>query len=224
MYPEDMTMRVSHETIYSYLYVKPRGALKEMLIMKLRQNRLRRRKKHKRVIRKLRDMALIDERPPEVNHRRIPGHWEGDLVVGSTYSALGTLVERTTRMALLVKVSGKDADVVRKAFVRAFKRIPGDLKKSLTYDQGSEMAQHTLFTRQSNIKVYFAHPHSPWERGTNENTNGLVRQFFHKGINFDKVSNYQIRRAQQLLNERPRKTLNWLSPYEAWQKTVALET
>jgi transposase, IS30 family len=224
MYPNDVSMHVSPETIYSYLYVKPRGKLKELLIMALRQGRGRRRKKHKRHIISIKDMVLIDNRPPEAGHRRIPGHWEGDLVVGSTFSALGTLVERTTRLTLIVKVSGKDADTVRRAFLRVFKRIPSDFRKSLTYDQGKEMAEHVLFTKQSRVQVYFAHPHSPWERGSNENTNGLLRQFFPKGTDFDRVSYYDIRKAQQLLNDRPRKTLNWLSPYEVWQKTVALGT
>lgn len=224
MYPDDVSMHVSHETIYSYLYVKPRGQLKELLIQHLRQNRQRRRKRHKRTIASIKDLILIDERPPEVNCRKIPGHWEGDLIMGSSFSALLTLVERTTRLVLLAKVSGKEAETIRKTLVRVFKRLPSDFKKSLTYDQGKEMAQHTLFTKQTNIQVYFAHPRSPWERGSNENTNGLLRQFFPKGIDFDNVSYYDIRKAQRLLNDRPRKTLGWRSPYEVWQELVALAT
>lgn len=222
MYPSDMSMHVSHETIYSYLYVKPRGQLKELLIRHLRQNRQRRRKRHKRTIASIKDLILIDERPPEVNYRKIPGHWEGDLIMGSSFSALLTLVERTTRLVLLAKVSGKEAETIRKTLVRVFKRLPSDFKKSLTYDQGKEMAQHVLFTQQTNIQVYFAHPRSPWERGSNENTNGLLRQFFPKGIDFDDVSYYDIRKAQRLLNDRPRKTLGWRSPHEVWQELVAL--
>jgi len=224
LYPNDINMHISHETIYSYLYVKPRGQLKELLIECLRQNRYRRKKKSKRIIASIKDMVLIDDRPPEADLRKIPGHWEGDLIVGSTFSALGTLVERTTRLTLLVKVDGRDAQTVRRAFLRVFKRLPGDFKKSLTYDQGKEMAEHVLFTKQSKVQVYFAHPRSPWERGSNENTNGLIRQFFPKGTDFDKVSYYNIRKAQQLLNDRPRKTLDWLSPHEVWQKLVALAT
>jgi IS30 family transposase len=162
------------------------------------------------------DMISIEERPTEVADRSIPGHWEGDLILGlHNRSALGTLVERTTRTVLLVPLRSKTAPEVRTAFARAIRRVPTELRKTLTYDRGWEMAEHRLFTRGTKMQVYFAHPQSPWERGTNENTNGLIRQFFPKGTDFSTVSRYQIRKAEHLLNARPRKTLNWQTPYEA---------
>jgi len=219
MYPDDPTMRIAPETIYTYLYVLPRGQLRREVTSYLRQNRQYRRKKvhpkgrgHMGIIP---DMISIDERPKEVESRTIPGHWEGDLILGKgRASALGTLVERTTRTTLLVPLKGKTAPEVRKAFARAIRRVPSNLRKSLTYDRGWEMAQHKLFTKDTKMLVYFAHPQSPWERGTNENTNGLIRQFFPKGTDFNTVSRYQIKRAEHLLNTRPRKTLNWHTPYE----------
>jgi IS30 family transposase len=159
----------------------------------------------------------IEERPKEVADRTVPGHWEGDLVMGhNNASALGVLVERTTRMAFL----DKDASSVRTAFARKFKHLPDGLKKSLTYDNGQEMAEHKLFTKNARIQVYFAHPHSPWERGTSENTNGLIRQFFPKGTNFDKVSRLQINKVQNMLNDRPRKVLEFFTPHEAFVKLL----
>ncbi len=213
LYPDDMSMRISHETIYSYLYLRPRGSLKEQLIEYLRQNRKYRRGKYKRTASTIKDKIFIDDRPKEVEDRIIPGHWEGDLIIGSRKGAvLGTLVERTTRMTFMVKIKGKDAKTVRRSFTNVFKKIPKELSKTLTCDQGTEMAQHQLFTKKTKIQVYFAHPASPWERGTNENTNGLIRQFFPKGTDFDNVSTWKIKRAQELLNTRPRKTLNWHTP------------
>ena len=213
LYPNDMSMRISHETIYSYLYLRPRGSLKSLLIQCLRQNRKRRRSKYKRTISTIKDKIFIDYRPKEVESRIIPGHWEGDLIIGTRQgAALGTLVERTTRMTFMIKIKGKDAKTVRRSFTGVFKKIPRELSKTLTYDQGTEMAQHQLFTKKTKVQVYFAHPASPWERATNENTNGLIRQFFPKGTDFDKVSTWKIKRAQELLNTRPRKTLNWQTP------------
>ena len=161
----------------------------------------------------------IDERPAEVDSRLIPGHWEGDLIIGGAkeQTALGTLVERTTRTVILVPLKNKTSEEVRKAFAKEVKKLPQQMRLSLTYDQGREMAQHKLFTKETKMKVYFAHPRSPWERGTNENTNGLIRQFFPKGTNFNNVTRQEIKRAQRLLNERPRKTLGWKTPYEAMQ-------
>lgn len=222
-------MRVSHETIYTYLYVLPRGVLKKELLSCLRQQRKYRRKRNNRAKEsdnrgKIPDMISIEERPKEVEKRTVPGHWEGDIILGKwKQSALGTLVERTTRTAILVPLSAKDAITVRRAFARETKKLPQQMKISITYDQGREMFEHRLFTKQTKIKVYFAHPGSPWERGTNENTNGLVRQFFPKGTDFNKVSRKKIKHVQRLLNGRPRKTLNWQTPYEAFNKFVELE-
>ena len=185
---------------------------------------LRRKHKYRRTYKKdrkdhraIQDFISIEERPADVADRIIPGHWEGDLLMGQgNASALGTLVERTTRMTFLVRLTEKDAASVRIAFARKFKHLPEDLKKSLTYDHGQEMAEHKLFTKNSKVQVYFAHPHSPWERGTNENTNALVRQFFPKGTNFSKISLKQIKKVQDLLNDRPRKVLNFATPHEVF--------
>lgn len=219
LYPTDNNMRISHESIYSYLYVLPKGVLRRELVKCLRCRHINRRVRDK-VRRKccsIQNFLSIDERPAEVADRIVPGHWEGDLVVGHCNgSALGTLVERTTRMTFLVKLKDKDATAVRKAFAKEFQHVPIGLKRSLTYDQGQEMAEHKLFTKNTRIKVYFAHPHSPWERGTNENTNNLVRQFFPKGTDFSKVSCKTIKRAQNMLNDRPRKVLNFLTPHEVF--------
>ena len=158
----------------------------------------------------------MKERPLEVADRSVPGHWEGDLVVGPGHrSALGTLVERKTRLVLLVPLKQKDMFSVRKAFARAIRRVPSQMAKTLTYDQGSEMADHKRFSLETKMTVYFAHPHSPWERGTCENTNGLLRQYFPKGTDFNQVSIKQIRKAEKRLNARPRAVLNWRTPSEA---------
>jgi len=227
-YPHDMTMRISHEAIYQYVYVLPRGSLKQSLIKGLRQERAWRRKKYRgrkseETRGKIADMLSIEERPQEVASRTIPGHWEGDLILGKyKRTALGTLVERTTRYTMLVPLKAKDATSVRKAYAKAMRDVPKELARSLTYDQGKEMSQHKQFTVDTDITVYFAHPGSPWERGTNENTNGLIRQFFPKGTEFDKVPRREIRRAQDLLNGRPRKVLDYEMPNEAFTKLVAL--
>jgi transposase, IS30 family len=223
LYPENMIMRISHETIYAYLYVMPRGALKRQLFGCLRQKREKRKSRNrlKKPTRPIPDLVSIDERPPEILNRTIPGHWEGDLLMGSrNQSALGTLVERTTRFTILVSLRSKDARHVRDAFAREMHLLPQDLKRSLTYDQGQEMAEHRWFTRRTKIKVFFAHPHSPWERGTNENTNGLLRQFFPKGSSFARIPKRKIKHIQDLLNERPRKILNWLTPAEVFQQLL----
>ena len=229
-YPRDMSMRISHESIYRYIFVLPRGTLRKNLTKALRQQRAFRRSRttkrgttaEKRG--KIADMISIEERPLEARDRTVPGHWEGDIVLGDRKKpALGTLVERTTRYALLVPLKEKSAFVVRQAYANALKRLPKDLVKTLTYDQGKEMSEHAEFTIDTGIQVYFAHPHSPWERGTNENTNGLIRQFFPKGTDFSNVSTKQIRHVQNLLNERPRKTLDWKTPKQAFNQLVALE-
>lgn len=232
-YPQDKDMRISHEAIYTYLYVLPKGQLKKELLCCLRQGKKRRYKrnrKNKGIERKLEDMTSIEERPAEVADRTIPGHWEGDLIVGKNRrSALGVLVERTSRMTILVSLKNREAVTVRKSFAKEIKQVPSQMKLSLTYDQGREMAEHKLFTKQTKVKVYFAHPGSPWERGTNENTNGLIRQFFPKGTDFNTVSRREIKKVQHLLNGRPRKTLKWQPPYEVFKKllqtrSVALKT
>ncbi|MEK6848819.1 MAG: IS30 family transposase, partial [Nanoarchaeota archaeon] len=182
-YPCDMTMRISPEAIYSYIYVLPRGALKKELTACLRQNHQRRYKQRRgvKITRNIEDMLSIEERPKEVEDRIIPGHWEGDLIVGkNNRSALGTLVERTTRTTILIPLKNREAETVALAFAKEVKKLPKQMKLSMTYDQGREMAKHKLFTEATGVKVYFAHPRSPWERGTNENTNGLIRQFFPK--------------------------------------------
>jgi len=222
-YPHDTTMRISHETIYTYLYVLPRGALKKELLACLRQPRPQRRPRSRDPERrgKIPDMISIEERPAEVADRSVPGHWEGDLIMGSrNASALGTLVERTTRTVLLVPLEGKTAPEVREAFGREITTLPAALRRSLTYDQGKEMSEHRLFTEQTEVQVYFAHPHNPWERGTSENTNGLLRQFFPKGTDFRKVSPAEIQRVQDLMNGRPRKTLDFRTPAEVFSECL----
>jgi len=222
-YPLDMTMRVAPETIYTYLYVLPRGSLKKELLSCLRQNRKRRHQQSQgvKMERKIEDMLSIEERPREVENRTIPGHWEGDLIIGKyNRSALGTLVERTTRTTVLVPIKNREAETVARAFAKEAKKLPKQMKLSMTYDQGREMAEHKLFTKLTGIKVYFAHPKSPWERGTNENTNGLIRQFFPKGTDFNKVSRREVKRAQDLLNGRPRAALNFQKPYEVFNQLI----
>lgn len=222
LYPSDMSMHISHESIYTYLYVRPRTTLKKEIIASLRRHHKNRRiKKERGKPCPIQDYLSIEERPAEVADRIIPGHWEGDLIMGKlNQSALGTLVERTARLTLLVRPKAKDANSVRLAFAEAFKTIPEGLKRTLTYDQGQEMAQHKIFTAETNITVYFAHPHSPWERGTNENTNALVRQFFPKGTDFNEISDEEVKRVQELLNDRPRKIHGFLTPNEVFFKLL----
>jgi len=222
-YPTDPTMRLCPETLYTYLYVLPRGQLKRELITYLRQRHHTRRPRavHRRSCAPVQDIVSIEERPAEVADRAVPGHWEGDLLVGRrNASALGTLVERTTRFTLLVPLHAKDAVTVRRAFARELRRLPQQLTRSLTYDQGQEMREHRLFTRDTHIQVYFAHPHSPWERGTNENTNGLLRQFFPKGTDFTTRSRSQIKQVQTMFNGRPRKVLHWRKPIDVFAELL----
>lgn len=228
-YPHDTAMRISPEAIYQYIYVLPRGALKRSLIKGLRQERKYRRKRTQGTAPETRGkiaaMLSIEERPAEVADRTVPGHWEGDLIMGKyKRTALGTLVERTTRYTMLVPLAAKDATSVRRAYARALENLPRDLARSLTYDQGKEMSEHVRFTVDTGIQVYFAHPGSPWERGTNENTNGLVRQYFPKGTEFDRVSPRRIHRAQDRLNGRPRRVLHYEKPVEVFTKLVALDS
>lgn len=218
-YPQDTSMRISHETIYQHLYCLPRGELKKILIQGLRQERkMRQTRKYAHYKRqRIQDIISISERPEEARDRIVPGHWEGDLIVGKGHqSAIGTLVERTTRLTLLVPLKEKNALAVSEAMTKAFKRIPSKMKKSLTYDRGTEMSQHKLFTKESNVKVFFADPYSPWQRGTNENTNGLIRQYFPKGTDLSLVTLKQIREVERKLNSRPRKVLGFYTPSEKY--------
>lgn len=216
-------MQISHESIYTYIYLLPRGELKKELIGYLRQ------KKKSRYSRKgsndkrgiIPEMISIEERPASVADRSVAGHWEGDLIMGKGHkSAIGTIVERKTRTVILVKLKAKDATSVRKAFEREFLTLPKQMRKTMTYDQGHEMSEHKLFTKNTKMKVYFCHPASPWERGTNENTNMLIRDYFPKGTDFNLISKKELKRVQYELNERIRKTLDWESPLDVFEKEI----
>lgn len=231
-YSQDTTMRVSHETIYQHLYCLPRGELKRELMRGLRRERKQRLSRQAIHYRRQRiqDIVSISERPREARGRIVPGHWEGDLIMGKRReSAIGSLVERTTRLTLLVPLVTKDSLAVSAAFAKAFQHVPEKFKKSLTYDRGSEMNQHKLFTKETNVQVYFADPSSPWQRGTNENTNGLIRQYFPKGTDFRNVPRAALKEAERRLNTRPRKVLHYYTPSEKFYQLVtgrkiALET
>jgi len=188
IHPNEPSLQVRAETIYSYLYVLPRGELRRELLNHLHQHRKNRRPRSRGTGRRrqIPEMISIEARPPEVVDRTIPGHWEGDIILGRRHqSAWGTLVERTTRTVLPVRLPARDATSVRKAFARKLRDVPKQMRLTLTYDRGKEMAEHTLFTRDTEMKAYFAPPQSPWERGTNENTNGLIRQYFPKWTDFN---------------------------------------
>ena len=222
-FPDNPAMQLSHEAIYQHIYLHTKSGLRELLISELRQKRKYRgnvrRGKDKRTT--IVDPIRIDERPEEVKGRLIPGHWEGDLVMGKEHaSAIGTLVERTTRTIIIVPLKNRDAKSVRTAFEREFKRIPEQMKKTLTYDNGSEMAQHKIFTENTKIKVYFTHPYSPWERPTNENSNGLIRDYFPKGTDFNLITKERLKEVQHQLNERPRKVLDWSTPKEVFDEII----
>lgn len=222
-FPDNKDMQISHEAIYLYVHLHAKPELKKILIEQLRQKRKFRgnvrRGKDKRTT--IKDPIRIDERPKEVLGRLIPGHWEGDLVMGKErQSAIGTLVERTTRTIIIVHLKARDATSVRKAFEKEFKSIPRQMKLSMTYDNGSEMAQHKLFTKNTKIAVYFAHPYSPWERPTNENSNGLIRDYFPKGTDFSTITKKEIKRVQNELNERPRNVLNWKTPKQVFDEFI----
>jgi IS30 family transposase len=228
-YPWNLAMQISHEAIYQYIYILPRGELKQTLIKSLRQEHKYRRTQKVGIPEenrgKIANMLSIEERPAEVADRTMPGHWEGDLILGKyKRSALGTLVERSTRYTILVPLGDqKDALSVREAYAEAFKTVPNELRKTLTYDQGKEMSQHKQFTIDTGIQVFFAHPGSPWERGTNENTNGLIRQYFPNGTDFTQVSEEEIKKVQWKLNDRPREVLNYNKPNEIFNNLVALK-
>ena len=222
-FPDKGEMQLSHEAIYMYIYLHAKKELKNELITQLRQKRKFRgnvrRGADKRTT--IADPIRIDERPEEVKGRLIPGHWEGDLVMGKERSsAIGTLVERTTRTIIIVPLKARDATTVRKAFEKEFKTIPAQMKRSLTYDNGTEMAQHKLFTKNTKIQVYFTHPYSPWERPTNENSNGLIRDYFPAGTDFSTIPKARLKEVQNQLNERPRNVLNWQTPKEVFEEMI----
>jgi IS30 family transposase len=215
-YPNNHSMRVSHETIYLCLYIQARGVLERELLGHLRSKRLMRRarksttagQKRGRLI----DAVSIRERPLSVEDRAIPGHWEGDLITGSGNTHIATLVERKSRFTVLVKIAGKDASTVARALTRRVRLLPSQLRKSLTWDRGSEMAQHKQFTVATGVRVYFCDPQSPWQRGTNENTNRLLRQYFPSGTDLSQHSQAHLDHVSFELNERPRKTLKFKTP------------
>jgi IS30 family transposase len=224
-YPDDENYQVSHETIYRSLFIQARGALKKELLRHLRRTRAMRRSRHHtqktddhgRIV----DTVSISERPATVEDRAVPGHWEGDLLMGSQNSQIATLVERQTRYVMLVKVDGKDTETVINALIKNARKVPQELYKSLTWDRGKEMADHKRFTLVTDIQVFFCDPHNPWQRGSNENTNGLLRQYFPKGTDLSVYSQAKLNAVARRLNERPRKTLNYETPAERFAQSVA---
>ena len=233
MKPDDPSARVSHETIYAAIYAQPRGGLKSAMIEALRQAKPVRGRRRTT----LSGSAMVPEslrivhRPEEIEARLVPGHWEGDLIKGAfNRSSVGTLVERKTRFVVLCKMRGNGADAVLDSFARQMKRLPAALRKSMTCDRGSEMACHPELARRLKIDIRFCDPHAPWQRGSNENTNGLLRQFMPKGTDLSDASQTWLNDVAALMNNRPRKTLGWRTPAEAmadeiaaFRSTVALE-
>lgn len=224
-YPCDESHHVSHETIYRSLFIQARGALKKELLAHLRRTRGMRRSRHytqKTAIHgQIIDAVSISERPPGIEDRAVPGHWEGDLVFGSGNSQIATLVERQTRYVMLLKLEGKDSQTVVNALVKNARKLPQELYKSLTWDRGTEMHAHKKFTVATDIQVYFCDPQSPWQRGSNENTNGLLRQYMPKGMNLSGLSQVQLNAIARQLNERPRKTLGFQTPADLFSECVA---
>lgn len=224
-YPEDESLHVSHETIYRSLFVQSRGVLKKELMKHLRSRRLMRHGKTSTTKGQRRgqivDAVSIRERPASVEDRAIPGHWEGDLIAGSGNSHIATLVERQSRFVMLVKLDGRDSWTVAAALITQVKRLPVELRKSLTWDRGFEMAQHKQITIATDLKLYFCDPQSPWQRGTNENTNGLLRQYLPKRTDLAVYSQAELNRIAKQLNQRPRKTLGFQTPADKLQESVA---
>ena len=225
-YPCDESLHVSHETIYRSLFIQARGALKKELLEHLRRTRGMRRSRHytqKTAIHgQIADAISISDRPASVEDRAVPGHWEGDLVFGSRNSQVATLVERQTRYVMLVKLDGKDSQTVVNALIKNARKLPQELYKSLTWDRGTEMHAHKQFTMATDIQVFFCDPKSPWQRGSNENTNGLLRQYMPKGMDLSAFSQTQLNAIARQLNERPRKTLGFHTPAEMFSECVAL--
>ncbi|MDM0022416.1 IS30 family transposase [Variovorax saccharolyticus] len=224
-YPSNETCHVSHETIYRSLFIQARGALKKELLQHLRRTRGMRRSRqytqktdvHGRIV----DAVTISERPVTVEDRAVPGHWEGDLLFGSANSQIATLVERQTRYVMLVKLDGKDSQTVVNALIKNARKLPQELYKSLTWDRGTEMHAHKKFTLATDVQVYFCDPQNPWQRGSNENTNGLLRQYMPKGMDISGFSQLQLNAIGRQLNERPRKTLGFHTPAEMFSECVA---
>lgn len=224
-YPHNEALHVSHETIYRSLFIQTRGVLKKELMKHLRSRRVMRHgksfttkgKPRGRII----DSISIHERPANIKDRAIPGHWEGDLISGSGNTHIATLVERQSRYTMLVKLSGKDTQTVVSALIKQVKRLPGELRKSLTWDRGSEMAQHKQITVATGLKIYFCDPQSPWQRGTNENTNRLLRQYFPKKTDLSVHTQTDLNRVAKRLNQRPRKILGYQTPADKLQECVA---
>ena len=225
-YRDDDTMQISHETIYRTLYIQARGALKRELMTHLRTRRMMRRSKKSTTRGQPRgqiiDAISISERPAEVEDRAIPGHWEGDLISGSNNTHIATLVERQSRYTMLVKLNGKDTKTVVNALIKQVRRLPSELRLSMTWDRGTEMASHKDFSIATGFEVYFCDPQSPWQRGTNENTNRLLRQYFPKKTDLSPFSQADLNRVALQLNQRPRKTLGFVSPAERFNECVAL--
>jgi IS30 family transposase len=224
-YPNNESMRVSHETIYRSLFIQARGALKKELMDHLRSKRRMRRSRHSSEHGQSRgqivDAISIRERPAEAEDRAIPGHWEGDLLAGGKNSYIATLVERHSRFLMLIKVPSKSTAVVVAALSKRVRKLPATLRRSLTWDRGLEMAKHKDFTVATDVKVYFCDPQSPWQRGTNENTNLLLRQYFPRGTDLSPISQAQLDQVSLRLNQRPRKTLAFQTPANRLQASVA---
>lgn len=228
-HPNQSEHHVSHETIYTALYILPRGELRRELISHLRQHRKHRRPRSRGNDRRgqIPNMVKIAERPDEVAGREVPGHWEGDLIKGAgNASSVGTLVERHSRLVMLVKVDNASTEAVCKGFARKFKALPAVMRRSMTYDRGKEMAAHESLSTELDMRIFFADPHSPWQRGSNENTNGLLRQYLPKGTDLSTLSQRELNAIAHRLNTRPRKTLDWKTPIETYQQAerVALRT
>ncbi len=224
-YADNENYQVSHETIYRSLFIQARGALKKELLQYLRRTRAIRRSRHHTQKTddhgRITDTVSIRERPASVEDRAVPGHWEGDLLFGSSNSQIATLVERHTRYVMLARVKSKDTETVINALIKQAHKLPKELYKSLTWDRGKEMADHKRFSLDTKIKVYFCDPQSPWQRGSNENTNGLLRQYFPKGMDLSNVSQNKLNAVARRLNERPRKTLDYETPAERFNQCVA---
>jgi transposase, IS30 family len=226
-YPDRPEMQVSHETIYQSLFVQSRGALRKELHSCLRSGRaLRRAKAYTKGNvgqGQLRDMVMISERPAEVKDRSVPGHWEGDLIFGKKMTSIGTLVERHSRYVILLKLpNGHGAEAVRKAMTKRILTLPAQLRRSITWDQGKEMAEHVQFTVDTGVQIYFCDPKSPWQRGSNENTNGLLRQYLPKTSDLSQCTQRELDTIARSLNTRPRQTLGWMAPSRAFAEAVAL--